>query len=240
MASQLRKLVDRLSQTPLHPQWFALKDQRRNLGASCAQLHGTVLDVGCAASKPKAFLPSGARYIGLDYYSTAMDWYDTRPDVFGDAQALPFADSSIDHALLLDVIEHIPDPDRSLAELNRVLKPGGSLVLQVPFLYPLHDEPLDFHRWTRHGLRRAAATHGFSVRDEFAIGHPLETAALNGNIALSKTVINWLKGWNPLGLTAIALPFLVLANNCLAWLLARLSRHDDLMPHGYRVIWTKR
>ncbi|HSG97872.1 MAG TPA: class I SAM-dependent methyltransferase, partial [Woeseiaceae bacterium] len=218
---------------------FALKDERPNLEASCAQLHGTVLDVGCAEGKPKAFLPSGASYIGLDYYSTATDWYKTRPDVFGDAQALPFADNSIDHALLLDVIEHIPEPDRSLAELYRILKPGGSLTLQVPFLYPLHDDPLDFHRWTRHGLRRAAARHGFSVNDEIAIGHPIETAALNGNIALSKTIINWLTGRNPLALSVLVLPFLILTVNCSAWLLARLSRQDDMMPHTYRVIWIK-
>jgi hypothetical protein len=82
MGSHLKKLVDGLRQTPLHPQWFALKDENRNLGASCAQLQGTVLDVGCAESKPRAFLPSGATYIGLDNYSTAMDWYDTRPSTF--------------------------------------------------------------------------------------------------------------------------------------------------------------
>jgi SAM-dependent methyltransferase len=185
-------------------------------------------------------MPSGTSYIGLDYYSTAMDWYDTRPDVFGDAQSLPFADDSIDHALLLDVIEHIPEPDKSFAELYRVLKPGGSLTLQVPFLYPIHDEPLDFHRWTRHGLRRAAARHGFAVSDELAIGHPLETAALNGNIALSKTTINWLRARNPLALTVFVLPFLVLTINCFAWLFARLGQDDDLMPHTYRVVWTKR
>lgn len=239
MMVRLKKLVDGLRQTPFHPQWFALKDERPNLEASCAQLHGTVLDVGCAEGKPKAFLPSGASYIGLDYYSTATDWYKTRPDVFGDAQALPFADNSIDHALLLDVIEHIPEPDTSLAELHRILRPGGSLTLQVPFLYPLHDEPLDFHRWTRHGLRRAAARHGFSVNDEIAIGHPIETAALNGNIALSKTIINWLTGRNPLALSVLVLPFLILTVNCSAWLLARLSRQDDMMPHTYRVIWIK-
>ena len=239
MMVRLKKLVDGLRQTPFHPQWFALKDERPNLEASCAQLHGTVLDVGCAEGKPKAFLPSEASYIGLDYYSTATDWYKTRPDVFGDAQALPFADNSIDHALLLDVIEHIPEPDRSLAELYRILKPGGSLTLQVPFLYPLHDDPLDFHRWTRHGLRRAAARHGFSVNDEIAIGHPIETAALNGNIALSKTIINWLTGRNPLALSVLVLPFLILTVNCSAWLLARLSRQDDMMPHTYRVIWIK-
>jgi SAM-dependent methyltransferase len=239
MGSHLKKLVDGLRQTPLHPQWFALKDEKRNLGASCAQLQGTVLDVGCAESKPRAFLPSGATYIGLDNYSTAMDWYDTRPDVLGDAQALPFADSSIDHALLLDVLEHLPQPDRCLKELNRIIKPGGTLISQVPFLYPLHDQPPDFHRWTRHGLRRAARTNGYSIAVESASGHPLETAPLNANIALSKSLINWIRGRIPLMLFAILAPFAILATNFAAWLFAALSRDDDLMPISYRMVWIK-
>jgi SAM-dependent methyltransferase len=239
MAQAFRRITDQLRRTPLHPQWFSFVCENRDLLRTCSSLGGLVLDVGCAEARPRDHLPSEATYIGLDFFSTATGWYGTRPDVFGDAQALPIADNTIDHALLLDVIEHVPEPDKSLSELYRVLKPGGSLTLQVPFLYPLHDEPLDFHRWTRHGLRHAAANHGFAVSEELAIGHPLETAALNTNIALSKTVINWLRGWNPLGLGVIALPFLVLTVNCCAWLLALLSRPDDLMPHSYRVVWTK-
>jgi hypothetical protein len=106
-------------------------------------------------------------------------------------------------------------------------------------LYPLHDEPLDFHRWTRYGLRQAAVRHGYSVTAELAIGHPLESAALNANIAMSKSALNWLTSWNPLAVTGLLLPFAVLAINCSAWLFAKLSRSDDFMPHAYRVVWTK-
>lgn len=239
MSRGFRKLVDKLRRTPLHPQWFSFLQESRNLGESCSALTGTVLDVGCAEGRPRNHLPADTWYIGLDYFSTATDWYGTRPDVFGDAQKLPFADHTIDHVLFLDVIEHLPAPDQSLSELHRVLKKGGSMTLQVPFMYPLHDEPLDFHRWTLHGLRGAAARHGFAIHDEYAIGHPLETAALIGNIALSRTIINWLHARNPLGVGIVALPFLVVVINCSAWLLARLSRDDDLMPHAYRVVWIK-
>jgi SAM-dependent methyltransferase len=240
MMDRVRKLAGALRKTPLHPQWFAFLQLDRDLAHTCDRLSGIVLDVGCAECTPRNFLPPAATYVGLDYYSTATGWYRTQPDVYGDAQSLPIADNSVDHGLLLDVMEHLPDPDRALAELHRVIRQGGTLTLQVPFLYPLHDEPLDFHRWTSHGLRQAADRHGYEVSEEIVIGHPLETAALNTNIALSRTVINWMQGRNPLLLLFPILPLAVLANNVIAWLLARLSKHDGLMPHSYRVVWIKR
>ena len=239
MLRLIRKLASPLQRTPLHPQWFSFVREERNLRRTCEKLDGMVLDVGSAERHPSRYLPAGAEYIALDYFETATDWYGTRPDVFGDAQHLPFADDCIDHALLLDVMEHLPDPDRCLAELHRVVKPGGTLTIQVPFLYPLHDEPLDFHRWTRYGLRRSADRHGWNVDAEDAVGHPLETAALSANIAMTQTAINWARSKNPLVVVALLLPFAVLTTNCMAWLFAALSRKDDLMPYAYRVVWTK-
>ncbi|MDA0706625.1 MAG: class I SAM-dependent methyltransferase [Proteobacteria bacterium] len=239
MQSVFREFLAGLRNTPLHPQWFAFFREQRSLREVCKDLTGLVLDIGCADAKPKRHLSAAARYVGVDYYSTARSWYGTRPDVYADAQALPLADASVDHSLLLDVLEHIPQPDLCLAELGRVLKPGGSLTIQVPFLYPVHDAPLDFHRWTRHGLLQAAQKYGFRVSRETAIGHPLETAALNANIAFSKTVINWIQQRNPLAVLAIFLPLFVLLANCLAWTLAALGRDDDLMPYAYKMVWIK-
>ena len=239
MLGRIRNLATVLRKTPLHPQWFAFLREDRNLASTCERLSGTVLDVGCAEGLPRKFLPPGATYVGLDYYSTATDWYGTRPDLYGDAQLLPVADNSVDHALLLDVLEHLPNPDRCLSELHRVIKPAGSLTIQVPFIYPLHDAPLDFHRWTRYGLLGAARRTGFEVSSESSIGHPLETAALNANIAMTQSVINWLHGRNPLALLALALLPAILLTNGIAWILAALSRNDDLMPYAYRMVWTK-
>lgn len=239
MQSVFRKCVAGLRRTPVHPQWFAFLRERRNLRDTCKDLTGLVLDIGCADAKPRRYLPDAVLYLGLDHYSTATGWYGTRPDIYADAQALPFLDGSVDHSLLLDVLEHIPQPDRCLAEIRRVLKPGGSLTIQVPFLYPVHDAPLDFHRWTRHGLLQAARQNGFRVSRESAIGHPLETAALNANIAFSETVLNWMRQKNPLVMLAIVLPIFVLLANCMAWVLAALGRDDDLMPYAYNMVWIK-
>jgi SAM-dependent methyltransferase len=231
----VKTLLGKLKRTPLHPQWFAFFRDERYLKARCAVLSGVVLDIGCADARPRQYLPGNADYIGIDYYSTATEWYDTRPDLFANAAALPLRDDSIDHALLLDVLEHLPQPERCLDEVHRTLKQGGTLTIQVPFLYPIHDAPLDFHRWTRHGLRLSASKHGFRIESESAIGHPVETATLNANIAMSKTVLNWIAGKNPLALTAIVLPFVILTLNCVAWIIAALSRPDDMMPYAYRM-----
>jgi len=223
----------------LHPQWFIYHREEKTLSALCDHLDGLILDIGCADAKPRQYLGPGAHYVGLDYYSTAKNWYHTRPDVFADAQALPLQPNSIDHCLLLDVLEHIPDPDRCLASIYKTLKSGGTLTILVPFMYPVHDAPLDFGRWTRFGLARTGRKHGYRITQEIAIGHPLESAALNTNIALSKTVLNWIRGRNPLALLGLLLPIAVISINCLAWSFAKLSKADDLMPYGYKTVWTK-
>lgn len=235
----VKSLAAALRNTPVHPQWFAFFRERRSLARTCESLSGLVLDVGCADAKPRGHLPDGADYIGVDYFSTAHDWYRTRPDIYADAQELPLVEASIDHALLLDVLEHIPNPDRCLAELSRVLKAGGSLTIQVPFLYPIHDAPLDYHRWTRFGLQKAAADHGFRIAKERAVGAPLETAALNANIAMTKVVLNWAAAKNPLVVLGLLLPVFVPINNLVAWVLSALSRDETMMPYAYRMVWVK-
>lgn len=101
-----------------------------------------VLDVGCGSGAAVAFVagtvgPSG-RAVGLERFSESFAqlraWFpDAGPAapsaVCGDAQALPFAENSFDAVLCVDVIEAIPNRPRALAELRRVLKPGGRILL---------------------------------------------------------------------------------------------------------------
>ena len=73
--------------------------------------------------------------------------------VLGDAHRLPFEDCSVDSLLCQAVIEHVQNPQKVVDEAHRVLKPGGMLYLEVPFLQGFHADPYDYQRYTLEGLR---------------------------------------------------------------------------------------
>lgn len=76
------------------------------------------------------------------------------PDVLVDACDLRcFADGSFDAVFLLEVLEHVTEPDRALSEVHRVLRAGGLVVVSTPFVFEIHDAPHDYYRFTEHGLR---------------------------------------------------------------------------------------
>ena len=235
----LRSFLVLIKNTPFHPQWIALREDKRTLLDVNNYAEGRVVDIGCGQKLAKRVLSDGCEYIGLDYLQTAGEWYGTYPDVYGDAQQLPFLRASTNTVLLLDVLEHLPSPKSCITEILRILKPKGKLIIQVPFMYPLHDAPLDFHRWTEFGLERLFKEHDLEQLEKKPMGAPIESAALLSCIALSKHVINWYEQKNPLCLLAFLLPLAVLAINCSSWLIARLSRDDGLMPVGYRYVLRK-
>jgi SAM-dependent methyltransferase len=75
------------------------------------------------------------------------------PDCFGDGLQLPFATGSVDFILSQAVLEHVPDPKRAVAEMRRVLRPGGRIYAEFAFMQPLHAVPFHFFNITPHGAR---------------------------------------------------------------------------------------
>jgi len=233
---ELKRWLAPLRRTPLHPQWLIRQGlQAEDLRA----FQGSTLDIGCADRAAQRLLPGQPEYIGLDYYPTAVEWYATRPDVFGDARCLPLADECVDNVLMLHVLEHIDRPQLALAELRRVLRPGGRALLEVPFIYPLHDAPLDFRRWTRHGLDAELRASGLLVERVVAIGRATETAALLFNLALARLALDWLDRRSPWLLLAPLLALLVPVVNLIGGVLAPLQPDADFMPHRVRVLCRK-
>ena len=96
-------------------------------------------------------------------------------DVVADVSDLPFRDGVIDGIVCDSVLEHLADPTRALAEMSRVLRPGGTLLITMLFLYPYHSSPDDFYRWTERGARRVLEAEGFSMQEVGIRGGPMGT-----------------------------------------------------------------
>lgn len=89
-------------------------------------------------------------------------------DVVADSHALPFDDNVFEAAIVLNAFEHYRDPQRAAAELHRVLKPGGKLLIVTAFMQPLHEKPWHFYNCTRYGLEewfRAFEAERLNVTD---------------------------------------------------------------------------
>ena len=122
-------------------------------------VQGRTLDVGCG-NRPyeKTYFVGASEYIGADYQTDR-----SRPDVVCSALDLPFPPGSFDTVVCTEVLEHVPHPARALAEIHRVLKPGGFLVLTVPMYWPRHDLPYDFFRYPYDGLLHLVSQSGLEL-----------------------------------------------------------------------------
>ncbi|HVW71533.1 MAG TPA: methyltransferase domain-containing protein, partial [Candidatus Paceibacterota bacterium] len=94
-----------------------------------------------------------------------------KPDQLADLeQPLALPDSSFDSVLLMNLLEHIFEYRALLGECARVVKPGGRIVIVVPYLFPYHASPDDFHRYSASALRRALTAAGYTAVNTVALG----------------------------------------------------------------------
>jgi SAM-dependent methyltransferase len=122
-------------------------------------LSGDVLNVGCGWRDL-------AQYIPGSLVNQDLSWPgDTRKNVsiYSELHSLPVPNNSFDAVVCLAVLEHVPNPESCLAEIFRVLKPGGMLLASVPFMQPEHKVPGDFQRYTEDGLIKIVTDSGFKV-----------------------------------------------------------------------------
>jgi len=69
----------------------------------------------------------------------------------------------VDTVTLFQVLEHIAEPQQLLDEVYRILKPGGRLIITVPFMWHIHEAPHDYYRYTRYGLEYMLRKAGFLI-----------------------------------------------------------------------------
>ena len=124
--------------------------------AAAAMASGqVVLDAGAGEARYRRFFAQG-RYVALDAGTGDRAWDYSRLDIQGDLERLPLKPGSVDRILCMVVLEHTRNPRQVLTEFVRVLKPGGTLHMVVPFLWEEHQAPRDYLRFTRYGVRLLA------------------------------------------------------------------------------------
>lgn len=116
---------------------------RNELGSTLEMLSPTaqILDVGGGGRRIRPGV------IEVDYVPVPG------VDVVGDIHRLPLADNSFDCVICTGTLEHVANPWQAVSELCRVLKPGGLVHIDVPFMQAYHADPTDYWRFTLDGLR---------------------------------------------------------------------------------------
>src|SRR5262249_25162549 len=111
-----------------------------------------VLDAGAGECR---FRPNFAHasYVGIDFAPGQAAWDYSKLDVVGSIEELPFRNESFDRVLSIVVLEHTSRPARVIEELQRVLRPGGTVHMVLPHMWEEHQRPHDYFRFTSNGAR---------------------------------------------------------------------------------------
>jgi SAM-dependent methyltransferase len=146
-----------------HPLHIIRKRLLQAIVKYAPELRGRMMDFGCGTKPYQPLFSNATEYVGVDFEGEGHGHQNESIDVFYGGESLPFPDNSFDSILATEVFEHIFNLEEILDELFRVLKPGGKMLVTVPFAWHEHEMPNDFGRYTSLGLRSMLEKHGFVV-----------------------------------------------------------------------------
>lgn len=199
------------------PFFLARRGLRLGIARHGPSLQGTVIDIGCG-TQPYRHLLGARRYIGLEVHQASLHGSAKNADVYFNGRLLPIASASIDGVLCTQVLEHVFEPAAFLAEIRRVTKPGGHLLLTVPFVWDEHEQPYDFARYSSFGLRHLLQSAGFRViAAEKTLADPSVLIQLWLGY-LFKLAAKWPKPLRVATFVVLAVP-----SNLLGWVLQKVA-----------------
>ena len=148
--------------------------------------HGVLLDIGCGSMRAKKWYRGRITgYLGIDL---AVSPYleDARLTAVARGEQLPFRAGSVDTVLGISMLTCLAEPRLMVEEAHRVLRPGGTLILEFTQMAPLHDEPHDYFRFTRFGARWLLERSGFEVIECLPIGGLMARVGLSAIAAVER------------------------------------------------------
>lgn len=162
---------------------------------------GNLIDLGCGTMPLRKYiLPFVETYEGLDLFPKSDEIR-----FISDIQNMRVVENTTyNAAICLEVLEHVPDPFKAVREVYRILRIGGKVIITVPHLSRLHDEPYDYYRYTCYGINVLLSQAGFQEIRVYPrggifsfLGHQISTIFLSvfWPVPLVKYLAFWLNKW---------------------------------------------
>lgn len=130
-----------------------------------------VLDYG-AGNSPYRNCIACTQYVRADLNQNTAGNIDC---IIEPGKPLALSDADFELILLLDVLEHVEDPSFVLDEVCRLLKPGGRVIVSLPFVYREHETPYDFTRYTSYGAQALFTAKGGRILRMMKVGNTIYT-----------------------------------------------------------------
>lgn len=218
----LRHILNSLKGSIFHPQWLSDRFHIKSKQSLKNIRDSYILDIGSGNASYLDLVHSSNTLFTIDYPDTNKR-YTGNPEIYSDARCLPIENNKIDVVLLFEVLEHIIETQSVIAEIRRVLRPDGKFFISVPFLYPIHDAPGDFWRFTEYGITEVLKKNGFEITDTTTHGNTLVSALQMLNMGFLEIFRDCYRRNQFLGFVSGLLVYPVtLGINFLAWPLIHL------------------
>lgn len=149
--------------------------------------NGRLVDLGAGASPYRCLFDRYVKqYIAVDFSESLPPTCDASSVslVAGDITRLPLSDASIDTICCFQVVSHVRNPRRLIYEINRVLRPGGQVIISTSYAAPIQVEPYDVCRFTPDGLSSLFREENLQVTQRLIYGGLFSSFALCLNLSM--------------------------------------------------------